>query len=63
MEGKGTGSPHPEPIAPLWRQERDIIERAIDLCGGNIKEAAARLEISDSTIYRKRARWQACPPG
>lgn len=49
-------------IRPLWEQERAIIERAIALCGGNVIEAAARLGISDSTIYRKRARWRAAAP-
>lgn len=50
---------HAAQIRPLWEQERAIIERAIALCGGNVIEAAARLGISDSTIYRKRARWRA----
>ncbi|MDP1903535.1 MAG: sigma-54 dependent transcriptional regulator [Pseudomonadota bacterium] len=53
------GTPQAAQIRPLWEQERAIIERAIALCGGNVIEAAARLGISDSTIYRKRARWQA----
>lgn len=50
---------HAAQIRPLWEQEQAIIERAIALCGGNVVEAAARLGISDSTIYRKRARWRA----
>lgn len=45
-------------IRPLWEQERAIIERTIALCGGNVIEAATRLGISDSTIYRKQARWR-----
>ncbi|MDP2432594.1 MAG: sigma-54 dependent transcriptional regulator [Pseudomonadota bacterium] len=53
----GSGS-HATQIRPLWEQERTLIERAIALCGGNVIEAAARLGISDSTIYRKRARWR-----
>jgi len=44
-------------IEPLHVVERRIIERAIDLCGGNIPKAAAALEISASTIYRKKASW------
>ncbi len=52
------GGSHQAQIRPLWEQERTLIERAIALCGGNVIEAAARLEISDSTIYRKRARWR-----
>ncbi|MCK4939946.1 MAG: hypothetical protein KAR80_06580, partial [Rhodospirillaceae bacterium] len=38
--------------------EREIIERAIDVCDGNVPKAAARLEISASTIYRKRQAWE-----
>jgi two-component system repressor protein LuxO len=45
-------------IRPLWLEEKDVIERAIELCGGNIPKAAALLEISASTIYRKRAAWE-----
>ena len=39
-------------------QEKDIIESAIALCDGNIPKAAALLEISASTIYRKRVSWE-----
>ncbi|MCL1477507.1 MAG: hypothetical protein MH219_08140 [Marinobacter sp.] len=35
-----------------------MIERAIALCGGNVPRAAARLEISASTIYRKKQQWE-----
>lgn len=44
-------------IRPLWQEEREAIERAIRLCDGNVAEAADRLQISDSTIYRKRRKW------
>lgn len=47
-----------EPAAPtsfsLSELERDLIELALDQCGGNVLQAAARLEISPSTLYRKR---------
>jgi DNA-binding NtrC family response regulator len=46
-------------IRPLWMVERDVIEAAIDQCAGNIPRAAAFLEISPSTIYRKRQNWQS----
>jgi two-component system repressor protein LuxO len=46
-----------QPIRPLWLEEKEIIERAVDLCDGNIPRAAAMLEISASTIYRKRQGW------
>jgi two-component system repressor protein LuxO len=49
-------SPAPA-VAPYWRQERQIIEAALDAFGGNIARAAAALELSPSTIYRKRQSW------
>lgn len=47
----------PTGIRPLWQVEKDTIERAIALCEGNIPRAAGLLEISPSTIYRKKAGW------
>ena len=44
-------------VTPLWQVERDAIETAIALCEGNIPKAAALLEISPSTIYRKKMVW------
>ncbi|HEY0031748.1 MAG TPA: helix-turn-helix domain-containing protein, partial [Devosia sp.] len=44
-------------ILPMWRQEQRIIEDAIASFGGNVSLAAAALEISPSTIYRKRQGW------
>ncbi|OIQ98427.1 regulatory protein LuxO [mine drainage metagenome] len=46
-------------IRPLWVVEKETIERAIDLCGGNIPKAAALLGISPSTIYRKKISWES----
>jgi len=46
-------------IEPLWAQERRIIEDALDAFDGNIAMAAAALEISPSTIYRKRQSWSS----
>jgi two-component system repressor protein LuxO len=48
-----------DPLKPLWLVEKEAIERAIDRCGGNIPRAAALLEVSPSTIYRKRQAWQS----
>lgn len=45
-------------ISPLWQIERSAIEQAINLCHGNIPKAAALLEISPSTIYRKKMLWE-----
>ena len=45
-------------IQPLWKTEKQAIEGAIELSEGNIVKAAALLEISPSTIYRKMAGWE-----
>jgi two-component system repressor protein LuxO len=47
----------PLAVAPFRDQERRIIETALTAFGGSISRAAAALEISPSTIYRKRQEW------
>lgn len=47
-----------EVIRPLWVEEKEIIERAIRICDDNVPKAAAMLDISPSTIYRKKQSWQ-----
>jgi len=49
-------------VLPMWRQEQRIIESAIESFAGNIALAAAALELSPSTIYRKRAAWAGAGP-
>ncbi|WP_019026236.1 sigma-54-dependent transcriptional regulator [Colwellia piezophila] len=44
-------------IQPLWQVEKNAIEAAILYCQGNIPKAAAMLEVSPSTIYRKKLDW------
>ena len=44
-------------VQPYVHQERHIIEAALNAFGGNIARAAAALELSPSTIYRKRQSW------
>ena len=46
-------------IVALWRVEKAAIDRAIELCRGNIPRAAAFLGVSPSTIYRKKQAWAA----
>ena len=45
-------------IRELWEVEKEAIETAIALCGGNIPQAAGYLGIAPSTIYRKRMSWE-----
>ncbi|CAH9061937.1 Regulatory protein LuxO [Pseudoalteromonas holothuriae] len=45
-------------IEPLWLIEKRYIEQAIDLCDNNIPKAAALLDVSPSTIYRKIKSWE-----
>jgi len=45
-------------IRPLAQVEREVIEHAIAICGDNIPKAAALLEVSPSTIYRKKQSWE-----
>ena len=45
-------------IKPLALVERETIENAVKLCDGNIPKAAALLEVSPSTIYRKKQNWE-----
>jgi len=45
-------------IRPLAQVEREVIEHAIAICGDNIPKAAAILEVSPSTIYRKKQTWE-----
>jgi DNA-binding NtrC family response regulator len=45
-------------IKPLALVERQAIEEAIAYCDGNIPKAAALLEVSPSTIYRKKQAWE-----
>jgi len=46
-------------VRPLWQIEKQAIEQAIEQCEGNIPKAAALLDISPSTIYRKRQQWES----
>lgn len=47
-----------EDVLPMWLQEQRIIEAALVRHGGNIAQAAAALQISPSTIYRKKQAWE-----
>jgi two-component system repressor protein LuxO len=47
----------------MWRQEQQIIEQAIASFSGNVALAAAALQLSPSTIYRKRQAWAEAASG
>jgi len=47
----------PATILPFRQQEQMIIEAAVAAFDGNVGRAAAALDISPSTIYRKRQEW------
>src|SRR5699024_9191047 len=49
---------HPTSIVPLAVVERQAIEKAISHCQVNVARAAALLEVSPSTIYRKLQQWE-----
>lgn len=53
----GADQPHATAVEPFAVQERRIIEDALAAFDGNLSRAAAALEISPSTIYRKREGW------
>lgn len=46
-------------IKPLWLVEKEAITEALEICGQNVPKAAAYLEVGVSTIYRKKAEWEA----
>ena len=46
-------------IQPLAVTEREAIESAIAYCNGNIPKAAELLDVSPSTIYRKKVSWDS----
>ena len=43
--------------------ERRFIEATLDTCGGSVPRAARILDISPSTLYRKREAWQKADAG
>jgi len=45
-------------VRPLIEIEREAIEHALQVCGGNLSQAAKALGINASTIYRKMRGWQ-----
>ena len=52
-------APADHSVMPLVEVERQAIEQAIKLCDGNVPKAAAMLEVSPSTLYRKKLAWDS----
>ncbi|MEM9739868.1 MAG: sigma-54 dependent transcriptional regulator [Pseudomonadota bacterium] len=46
-------------MRPLADIEREVIEAVISSCNGNLRKAADTLQVSPSTLYRKREAWGA----
>jgi two-component system, repressor protein LuxO len=49
----------PGEIKPLWMAEKEAVMKALDLTRQDITQAAALLEVSPSTLYRKLQAWKA----
>jgi two-component system repressor protein LuxO len=57
----GNVAPHTarrDQVKPLWLIEKNAIEAAIEVCDGNINQAATLLEVAPSTLYRKLQTWK-----
>lgn len=60
--GLPSGWSPPARVEPLATVERRAIEQAIAVFDGNIALAAAALDLSPSTLYRKKLAWQENGP-
>ncbi|WP_434354777.1 sigma-54 dependent transcriptional regulator [Parasalinivibrio latis] len=49
----------PKTIRPMAEIEREKMEEAIAFCDGNVLKAAVLLEVSPSTLYRKKQSWES----
>lgn len=64
VAGSNPQSPaQPGEIIPLREVEKRAIEVAIEHCEGNVPKAAAMLDVSPSTLYRKLQSWEELTPG
>jgi len=58
IESENPQNTIPATIRPMWQVERETIQQAIDFCDGNVLNAAVLLELSPSTVYRKKQAWE-----
>ncbi len=63
FDGVAAPARQPDLRATRQAQERLHVERVVAECGGNLSEAARRLGVGRSTLYRKLAEPRAAPPG
>ncbi|MCE7536244.1 sigma-54-dependent transcriptional regulator [Aliivibrio fischeri] len=59
LETSATDAINTSVIRPMADIEREVIQNAIDHCDGNVLNAAVLLELSPSTLYRKKQAWEA----
>jgi len=59
LEASATDAINTSVIRPMADIEREVIQNAIDHCDGNVLNAAVLLELSPSTLYRKKQAWEA----
>ncbi|WP_404399321.1 sigma-54 dependent transcriptional regulator [Idiomarina seosinensis] len=52
-----------EPVKPLWKVEKEAITNALEQSSNSVTEAAKKLQVNPSTIYRKMARWNSSGRG
>ncbi|MBB4313489.1 two-component system repressor protein LuxO [Roseospira marina] len=52
-EGRFDGRRDANGLRPLWQVEWEHMTKALKICHGNVPRAAALLEVSPSTIYRR----------
>jgi transcriptional regulator of acetoin/glycerol metabolism len=44
-------------IRPLWEIEKQAILEVLEICKGDVIEAARCLEVGQATIYKKLKKW------
>lgn len=58
-DGGNTDTSQSVQVKPMWQVERETIQNAIEICNGNVLNAAVLLDLSPSTVYRKKQQWEA----
>ena len=64
LAGSSMAKVHPpenREIQPFWLTEKQEIEKALQRTGGNVGEAARKLQISQATLYRRIQKYGLVP--